>query len=256
MVLEFLESIFTKASREARALGYVYETIALKHRHRRRKADWQEHIRRCRKATLESARKARNKNSILILGSGPLLEIPMEELLQEFGKITLLDVVHPREVRAKWGKDARVELIDADLLGIAAGLIGWKGGALPQPAPPDLKSYGADFILSANCLSQLAIKPRQYLEGAVSENTLDLYCESLSAAHLASIKAAGVSHLVIADFESRVTEEDGTVVDRSEPFFDRASLRLLESWDWNLAPAGEFYKRKAIAMTAGAFTIL
>lgn len=246
----------TRASREARSLGYVYETIALKHRYLRRAAAWEDHIARCKAATLSAVHGSGANKTMVILGSGPLLEIPMEELLELFENIVLLDFVHPRDVRARWGRHSRVQLVDQDLLGIAPALLTWKTGPLPKAAPPDLSQFNADFILSANCLSQLALKPRQFLENAVAAPDLDHYCELLSAAHLRSIQSAGCAHLIIADFESRVIEADGQISERTEPFFDRRTLKLLDSWAWKLAPAGELYKHRAVEMTAGAFTIL
>lgn len=256
MLMELLESLFTPAKREARRLGYLYETIALKQRYRRRKENWRDHIAKCHYHTLFAADQLGGAGqSILILGSGLLLEIPMNELLQRFDRIVLADFVHSREVRSRWGKHPKVKIVEVDLLGIASSLLRWDGGKLPLIQTPDLAKYHADFILSANCLSQLALKPRQYLEKSVPAEMLDAYSEKISAAHLASIKRTGTPHLVIADFETRVVEENGEVIEKSSPFFDLESLKQIDSWTWNLAPKGEIYKNRSVEMSAGAFTI-
>jgi hypothetical protein len=248
MIQELIESILTPATREARKLGYLYETIALKQRYRRNKREWQAHIDNCRRHTLAALGPAKH---MAILGSGPLLEIPMDDLIARCERITLVDFVHPREVRAKWGRHPKVELIEADLLGIAAELLRWKSGPLPRPRVPEIR---ADFVLSANCLSQLALMPRQFLEKKIAPADLDDYSEKLAAAHLREVKKQ--THLLIADFETRVIGENGETIERSAPFFDRASLKMLDSWNWRLAPPGEIYKRRSVEMSAGAFTIL
>jgi hypothetical protein len=130
-------------------------------------------------------------------------------------------------------------------------LLNWKSGPLPEPRAFQIR---ADFVLSANCLSQLALMPRQFLEKKIAPGELDAYSEKLAAAHLREVKKQ--PHLVIADFETRVLGENGETLERSAPFFDRGSLKMLDSWNWRLAPPGEIYKRRSVEMSAGAFTIL
>ena len=253
MIREFLESIFTPVSGEARRLGYLYETIALRGRYRRRKKEWQNHIDKCHAAILSATKKFGAKHTLMILGSGPLNEIPMRELTARFGDVILVDFVHPREVRRHWGRHPQVQLVEKDLLGLAKNLLAWKSGPLPEPKPPVIQ--GADFVISANCLSQLALKPRQFLEKSVGEKELADYCERISESHLRAIVDSKIPHLVIADFETRVIEKDGSASDVSHPFFNFEQLRLIDSWIWRLAPPGEIYYRKSVEMSVGAFTI-
>ncbi len=256
MIKEIFESILTPVTREARKLGYLYESIALNERHRRRKQDWQSHIDKCKEHTLKAVNSLQNRQHMLVLGSGPLIELPIEELVLIFDKVYLFDFVHPRSVRAKWLRHPKVELVEIDLLGLATNLLKWTSGPLPEVRPPELKSFRPSFILSANCLSQLPLSPRRHLEKHVPEDELNTYCERISAAHLRSIKAADVPHLIISDFETRTVEPDGTVGERTAPFFDRDSLKLIDSWNWKLAPKGELYRNRSVEMSAGAFTLL
>lgn len=247
MIQEFIESLLTPTTREARALGYLHESIAMRHRYLRNQEEWREHLEECQRQTLKHLGNAK---TIEILGSGPLLDVPMKELIERCEQVTLVDFVHPREVRRLWDKHPKVRLIESDLLGIASPLLSWRGGTLPKPRP---HQPTAEFVLSANCLSQLPLKPRQYLSGRIDEITLETYARDLTEAHLNSIK--GRPHLLISDFETRLLDDQGKVAEKSAPDFDFTRLELLNSWTWRLAPPGEIHRRKSIEMSAGAFIV-
>lgn len=255
MIREFISSLRTPASKMARELGYLYESIALQERFRRRKKSWQSHIAKCREATLTAVESSPAHKTMLILGSGPLLEVPMDDLLKRFERIVLADVIHPREVRVRWGKHPKVTLVELDLLGIGHELLKWTGGPLPKPHPPDLNQFNADFILSANCLSQLALRPRERLSKKIAESELNDYCESLSTAHIAQLRTLKTAHLVIADFETRVLNSQGEILEKSMPFFDPKTMKLQSSWTWMIAPRGEMHHANSIEMLVGAFKI-
>ncbi len=255
MIREFIKSLRTPASRAARRLGYVYESIALQERYRRRRKSWQDHLRKCHEITLSEIEKSGARQTLVILGSGPLLEIPMDELIKRFSKIHLIDIVHPLEVRSKWGAHPKIALVEMDLTGVAEELSVWRGGALPKPNPPSLESLNADFILSANCLSQLALRPRQHAERTAPVMELDAFCEAISAAHIRQIKELKTSHLIIADYETEVMDKNGNIIERSTPFFEPAEMKMTASWPWTIAPRGEIHRRNSAQMKVGAFRV-
>lgn len=253
MLREFIESVRTPTSTEARKLGYLYESIALMERHRRRRKDWLPHLENCHKTILNFATGGR---SLVVLGSGPLLDIPLPDLLKRYEKIALVDLVHPRQVRNKWGQHKQILFVDQDITGTARQILNWKGGELPIPRPPDLSEFQPDFILSANCLSQLPLKPRIHLAAHVPAPQLDEFSERLSLSHLNHIKSLGVEHLIITDFETRIVSKDGSITEKSVPFFDSNKMKLLQSWTWKIAPRGELLKDQSVEMSVGSFTVL
>lgn len=259
MLRELLEAWMTPASVAARELGYLYETIAFRERARRCADSWTVHLQRCHRA-IELAVAASRGGTVVVLGSGSLFEVPMPALKKRFEKIVLIDLVHPLSVRRDWGQDKGVKLVETDLLGIAAELVAWKPTApLPEIKTPDLAAFEPSFVISANCLSQLALLPRQKIEtaagGKVSEVELNTYCRALTKAHLANVRAAGVPHLVISDFETRVFGTDGAVLETAHPYFDRDDLDLKEEWVWTIAPRGEVDRRLQFEMSVGSFRL-
>lgn len=258
MIRELIEAWRTPTSAIARKLGYLYESIAMRERHRRCGDSWDFHLQRCHRA-MELAVSSCPGETLAIFGSGLLVEVPMDHLLLRFSKIILVDLVHPRQVRQKWSGHSNVELLEQDLLGVADELVAWRPGSpLPTPRPPDLSFLNAHFVISANCLSQLALRPRQYLESVdyrLQNSELDAYCRKLSHAHLKMIRGLNRPHLLIADFETRAYDQTGLLVEKAHPFYDLKDLRMKEEWIWKIAPRGELSPSHDVEMSVGAFTL-
>lgn len=259
MIREFIEAWRTSTSPEARELGYLYESIAIRERYRRCGDAWNAHLEHCHRA-IELAISSTRGGTVMVLGSGLLLETPVETLLRRFDKVVLVDVVHPRAVQKKYAANEKVVLVEEDLLGISQELAAWTSG---QPFPalrtPDLSHLKADFVISANCLSQLALMPRRRFEeiagDKVSDVDLNTYSRAISKAHLKMIRDLKTPHLIIADFETRAFDQKRALVETSHPYFDAEDLFLKEEWIWKIAPRGEWDPDHDIEMSVGAFRL-
>lgn len=258
MIRELFEAWRTPASAIARKLGYLHESIAMRERHRRCAESWRDHLQHCHRA-INAAVASSEGGTLAIFGSGLLLDIPMDTLLLRFDRIVLIDLVHPRDVRKKWGGRDDVLFLEQDLLGLSEHLAAWKPGRpLPVPQPPDFAFLNADFVISANCLSQLPLQPRRHLEKAgarLATEALDDYCRALSNAHVGTVRTLAVPHLIVADFETRAYDRAGALVETAHPFYDRAALHLKEEWIWKIAPRGELSPSHDVEMSVGAFTL-
>lgn len=212
------------------------------------------HIENCSDVILREI-SASGARTVAILGSGPLIEIPIDKLLEMADKIILVDIVHPLKVQRRYRNHPKVKILEHDLTGVSEAMLSFTNGPLPRPAPSPLPE--ADFILSANCLSQLPHKPRQEAESAgIGAQELDRFCEEISAAHIAQIRSSGKPHLIIADFETELRSRDGSLAEKSEPFFNQSDLQIIKSWPWQVAPLGELDRRHSVTMKVGAFRIL
>ena len=65
-----------------RRAGYLKDQTGIRRRYEREQEPWQQHIDNTRRFIVESARKAANHKSVAVLGSGWLLDVPVDELLQ------------------------------------------------------------------------------------------------------------------------------------------------------------------------------
>lgn len=105
-------------------MKYYYDLLILKrdqdgilHRYLNEKENWDKHLVNCKQCIINNSPKGK---TIAILGSGWLLDVPMDELLKQYDHIHLYDIIHPRQIQHKYRTHSNVKFIKIDL---TAGLI-------------------------------------------------------------------------------------------------------------------------------------
>src|SRR5210317_1415141 len=83
-----------------RKMGYLADQQGIIDRYLRERGGWDSHLLKCREYILDKVNKLAISD-ITILGSGWLLDVPLEELSGLCNKITLIDIHHPRQVRKR-----------------------------------------------------------------------------------------------------------------------------------------------------------
>ena len=146
----------------ARRAGYVSDQLGIRDRFLRESGNWKSHLDNTQRFILEAARKTRNHHAVMVLGSGWLYDVPIDELSQMFESVALVDIVHPEPVKIRTAKLPNVRLVTTDLTGGAVqqamnlpsfqSFVDW----LPT-ASPDLNFDGFDLVVSVNLLNQLDI---------------------------------------------------------------------------------------------------
>ncbi|TAL00555.1 MAG: hypothetical protein EPO08_13300 [Rhodospirillaceae bacterium] len=248
MIGEFLRYWTTLAPERARKYGYLKRLIALEFRERRCRGAWGPHLARTRQYIVKAIDLVPRPRSVVIVGSGLLLDVPLEDLADRFERVYLVDIFHMPQVRRAVRRYFNVKLLTGDVTGIFAMFKENKApGPRTPPPPPRIPHLAdADMIVSCNCLTQLA-GPFNDLFRA-TRGFADADCDLLSAqvmeAHVAAIaqQAAGVG-VLITDTE-RFAMQGDKIVSRTDllktvrlpppprPQFD-------EEWDWLIAPAPE-----------------
>lgn len=177
---------------QAREYGYVYRSIALEQRYKRCHESWRHHL-SCSHKEIKKIVSEVNSNfgALWILGSGLLLETPLELFLDSFDKIFLVDAVHLSSLRRKVKlinkkfNRKKVFLVEEDLSGTWDKLTNnnyfnntnfddyYTVQSPLKFGNPYLKfSEGeidyffqstCDLVISANVLSQLALAPGEVL---------------------------------------------------------------------------------------------
>jgi len=135
-------------------------------RYIRESSHWKAHLESTRNFISASFRQT-EVESVAVLGSGWLLDVPLEHLLSRFKHIYLVDIHHPVQIRKRTASLSRVELIEEDLSG---GAIEQVWGFLKKPASeqevllpghlalsPPLSHIRPDAMISVNLLNQLDI---------------------------------------------------------------------------------------------------
>ena len=163
MLTELLEYCSTRAEPWARKLGYLKEAIAIKARHRRCRAAWADYLVRSKTAISRLAAEIGGGRTVVVLGAGACLDVPLEDLGARFAEVRLVDAAHLRFRRIARLKN--VIRITRDLTGIARAVMASPTRPLQLPALDWLLDDGAiDLVISANTASQLNVIPLAYME--------------------------------------------------------------------------------------------
>jgi len=237
MLAELVEYLLTPCPAPARKLGYLTEAVAIRARHRRCRAAWQSHLEHSRAAILEAATACQCKQSALVLGSGALLDVPVEQLSRMFERVVLADVVHPLSARWCVRRLVNVSLLTLDVTGTLAALA--NGTDIPDCAPLDLgdliQREAPDLIVSANILSQLPLLPLRRLEaaGLHSPRELEAFASRLMEEHVGLLQYSPGTGCLITDIRWHGTS--GIV----NPLRGVELPQPVRTWTWNVAPRPE-----------------
>ncbi len=109
------------APKYAYAMGYVHGLRHLHARGRRCRLVWTPHVEHSRALILEAAQQCAKHERVLVIGSGPLYDVPVAQLSWRFAEVVLADIVHLRRVRQKVRgyKNVRLVTIDVTAMGEA-----------------------------------------------------------------------------------------------------------------------------------------
>jgi hypothetical protein len=225
MLAEAFAWLFTPASTLARRTGHLSESIAIMARERRCRTAWAPHLEASRAALLESARRASSRRVALVLGSGPLLDVPLAELSGSFEEVWLVDMVHPLRARLQARGYGNVRLIEHD---VTEGLAGrYPAGMRPARFQDEAR---VDWVASVNLLSQLP--------GPAQSGTA-MRADAAMTAHLEYLARFRASVCLLADLEQVMLDGDGAVAEAVDFRPLLSGWRLLSEWRWDVAPPGE-----------------
>jgi hypothetical protein len=257
MIVEALAWLATPCPPLARRLGLLSESIAIAARHRRCRPAWAPHLAATRAAILDAVGRTPSRRTVLIMGSGALLDLPLAELAASFRHVVLVDLVHPWRARRLASRFRNVTRMTDDVTGALDACL---TGRLSSPRPFSLlDDPEVDLAISLNLLSQLPLAPVRRLEGRVPDAALAGFAQDLIRSHLADLDRCRAATLLVADVERVVTDRDGREVERSSLIADLPEPVSDTSWWWDIAPAPELdpetsERRRVIArFVPGAF---
>ena len=256
MLKELALWLTTPADRAARRLGHLAEAIALDARSARQHQAWQTHYAQTRQAVLQVAAQCPRTRLALVLGAGSCHDVPVAELAAQFERVLLVDIVQLPAARRLCKRFANVEFIERDLTGVVSTLAAQRGrinaealAALNLPSaavllPPEvLQQDAVDFVASVNVLSQLPVKPVDYLmrqSPMLSLAALNQFSWRLLHAHVAGLRALSVPVCLVTDDRQRTWNANGELVE-DVALIETLGLqqRVFARWRWPVAPKGE-----------------
>ena len=235
MLAEALDYAVTPCPGWARRLGLLHQSVLLRARYRRLRAVWAPHREACRRFVSAAAARAPRGGRAVVLGSGLLIELPLDELAAHFSELVLVDAVHGWPERWQAWRRPGVRLETRDITGVLERLS--SGSDLPEPAFA-LAGERYDFAVSANLLSQLPLFPLWHLEGRYPPETLDAFARALIEAHLGGLRALAPVSCLISDFERHFLDGD-TLLDADDLLSGAVLPPPDADWLWEIAPRPE-----------------
>lgn len=234
MFLPFL----SKEKRIFQKMGYFSDQEGIMRRYIREVQYWEPHLNHTKEFILNSA-QSKIRNKVAVLGSGWLLDVPLEELSTMFKEVWLFDIKHPYPVQSRALKLGNVRLVETDVSGFACSVYFTCREADPfnihrlSPAVSfDLKDF--DYVVSCNMLNQLDIllidyiRQKTRLEKAEEQQLR----KKVQQFHLSLLPEA--KSCVVSDIEELSVSIKGEVLETKPLVFDPVIYKPQEySWIWH-----------------------
>jgi len=255
MILEWLTYLRTKGTKTAKDWGYIYQNVSLRFRARRCAKAWQNHVDESHRFIRDHLEK-NNPKSVMIIGSGILMEVPIEAILARAEKVYLVDLVHSSTVRKLARKNPKVQLIEKDissLLGILKKGTGpFQLKNIPWKQLPAWDLPKVDWVVSANLLSQIPLMISEVLP--MTSETYEKFARSVRDQHLERLLEQAPKVLLFADFETRYIDDTNQRIKTESYEVDLRGLRFDREWLWEIAPFGETSKDYKIEMLVKGYS--
>ena len=250
MISGVLRRLATSCPPAGRELGLLREHEDIARRHARVRAAWAPHLAESRRVVLEAAQRCPQRRRALVIGAGDCLDVPVAELAGIFAEVVLADIVTSAEVR-RWARKlpGRVRGVNWDASGALTALAAVRETVTAHEAPeifaradPGPPPGGEpDFIVSANCISQLGLVPGHALPAGAKDKALPERCAKAAARrHLAWLEQRPGVRILLADAARFDIGPDGRQL-KKETLHERFGLPKPDrTWRWDLAPIPEW----------------
>jgi len=221
-------------------MGFRPVQAGIMRRFLREEGAWGSHLNNSRDYILKVVKELKPK-SVRILGSGWLLDIPIQEMLELCDEIVLDDIVHPAQIENKYSKFKKVRFEFADITnGVVDLCYKQKKNSfifdtfLDQLNKIDPKLYSEDLIISGNILSQSSVMLTDYLARSVKINgqQITIISEIIQQKHLESLPLD--RSVLISDIEEEFYDEDDRFIG-SKPtvYIDLPKGKNQHEWLWS-----------------------
>ena len=244
MLAEAFQFLTTPCSAVSRKLGYLKEAIALEARYRRCGNSWTPHLDNTRHLICEAIDACPRQNKVVVLGSGLLLDIPIDTLSAQFERVDLIGMIHLRSARRLIKSFRNIELLEVDITGVGQALVAQNDPNTEHSWPAPFRDTnlfeGADLVVSANILSQLPLSPGDYLmrSGHQDVAAIRVFKRKIIDHHLQFLDRLSCTVCFIADVDRQIFTESARI-ETEDLLLGAEPLIETYTWMWDVAPAPE-----------------
>ena len=223
-------------------MQYLSDQEGIMHRYIREKENWDLHLKKSKSFILNAA-ETKQKGKMVVLGSGWLLDLPLDDLSQQFKEIILVDIVHPKQVLRKIEKYPNVTALKEDITG---GLINYIYRTIKTDKKKKQKTLltsanlfsfslpeNTDFVISLNVMCQLHIILIDYIKkfNIYSDSELQNLVTYIQQSHI-NMLPKGKSCL-ITDIEEEILDEKDQLVGMNPLIrVDLPTGNFFTNWQW------------------------
>lgn len=247
MIIEYYKYLTNPANKSAKMLGQLRETIALEARYKRSRMQWASHLDNTKALIKDSSQLISKPKEVIVLGSGLLLDIPIEFLSKHFQHVYLLDVVHLKSTKQSIKNFRNITFIEHDITGLSEQLIFSPShnnqDLTHQPAIPKL-SANTSLVVSSNMLSQLHLPIVDFVEKKLKYDTTkqEELAIKIIQAHLAMLADLSCQVCLITDYIREYTNEVTNMSEKESALLGVQLPTPDRKWQWQIAPKGELDK--------------
>jgi len=246
---------FSKRSAMLRKMGLKTDQNGIIDRYLREKEGWDIHLENCKNFILRSLEYKQAK-SVAVLGSGWLLDVPIDELIKKLDKLFLIDIIHPALIKYKTKPHKNIVLIENDITGGAIerafNFIDKKlykttsaNYILQNLQPLKLElNLNADLYISLNITNQLDILIVDFLRQNLNFNENDFFDfrKTVQKEHLLALPQN--KSCLITDYEEITTNNKNLKETRKLVYSDFPAGNFTEEWQWDFDFQKTYYSDK------------
>lgn len=234
-------------------MNFLSDQEGIISRYLNEKNNWNPHLKKSREFILNCIKKKKN-STVSILGSGWLLDVPIEELNKHCKRVLLIDIFHPPQILRKIRDLPKVEAIQQDITG---GMIekvyhlaqaykksGEKLDVQTFVSKGFTPNFDPGYVVSLNVLNQLDILIVDYLKkfSVYSDEEILNIRKIIQQAHIDSLPENNAC--IITDFEEMVYDNDQ--LERTSPLIHvplpKGGKR--NRWEWLFDSQKTYYSGK------------
>lgn len=221
-------------------MGYFDDQEGIMRRYIREADQWKQHLENTKAAILMAA-SSKKKRKLAILGSGWLLDVPIDELSAMFEQVWLFDIKHPAQVTRKIKQYANVQMTETDISGFAVDIFNMvakesKPQFFMDTVKPmfdfDLNDF--DFVVSCNVLNQLDILLLDYIKSSIkiSLNMETQLRKLIQQTHINLLPKS--RSCLVSDIEELAVDKDNKIIQRKALVHIELSDKNIEKeWIWH-----------------------
>ncbi len=216
---------------------YITDQQGIINRYYRESENWDLHLNKCKDFITKELKDTKG-DKVAVFGSGWLLDVPIDTLLDKFNEVWLFDINHPKAIKKEWANYPQIKWIETDLTN---GMI--KKVEETESFNEFIEELSNcpilnidtkfDFVISINLLNQLDILLCEVLENKyrITESQLQTVHQQIQHNHVKLLQTYPKG-LLISDCEELQISKNTIIDSKNLIYCNLEKLNYKEEWIW------------------------